>query len=215
MASWWRSCRCAGVRSSDPEANHTVKSGAGDLADVYFHFVALSPSERQAVIDLVPAIRAGRLELVAEKITELRPGEPPRISHKQAIPANALADPLRMKFDMEYSRASWKNPRSGSYFTFEGITAARDRVIALRPGSSDKPTSGKRGRKVKFSWDLIKQEVKRLFAKGGLPAVSDASKLADYFLRWCDHQGIKEIPQYDTIRLKIGSWLTKGFPHDN
>jgi hypothetical protein len=46
------------------------------LADAYFHFRATgSRSDRQATIDLLAAIRSGKLgELIAGKTTELRAG---------------------------------------------------------------------------------------------------------------------------------------------
>ena len=140
------------------------------LANAYFHFIALSPSERQARIDLVSAIRAGGLELIAGKITEHRPGETqPRISHNEAIPAAALTDRLMMTFDLELSSALWENPPPNSYFTFEGITVARDQVLALRPVP---PAQAKtvnvepKGDGEKYRWDIISTELGVLIYAG-------------------------------------------------
>jgi hypothetical protein len=105
------------------------------LADAYFHFRATAPSDQQATIDFSTALRAGQLgELIAGKVTELRPGGmPPLTEFNVPIPAAALADRLRMKFHWELSKGTWKNPPPGSYFIFEGVTVERDRLLALRP----------------------------------------------------------------------------------
>jgi hypothetical protein len=106
------------------------------LADAYFHFRATgSRSDRQATIDLLAAIRSGKLgELIAGKTTELRAGgAKPRNYFNQPIPAEALADRLLMTFNFELSEGKWKNRPPGSYFIFECITVERDRVLALRP----------------------------------------------------------------------------------
>ena len=66
-------------------------------------------------------------------MTELRAGGQPRNDFNQPIPAEALADRLGMTFDYELSKGKWETPSQGSYFTFEGVTVERDRVLALRP----------------------------------------------------------------------------------
>ena len=55
------------------------------LADAYFHFRATSPSDQQATIDFSTALRAGQLgELIAGKMTELRPGGMPPLTVQRA-----------------------------------------------------------------------------------------------------------------------------------
>jgi hypothetical protein len=128
------------------------------LADAYFHFVATSPSERQAAMDLSAAIRAEQLgELLAEKVTELRSGDTqPRTTLRVSIPTEAPADRTGMFFDWESSKAMWKNGES--HFTFEGINVARDRVLAVQPAPAH-ATEPKRqrsgGRSPTFDWDVV------------------------------------------------------------
>ncbi len=187
------------------------------LADVYFHFVALSPSPRQATIELAQVIREGRLELAAGKITELRPGGAQQgISHNKVIEPTALLDRLRMTFDWEFSRAIWKNPPPGSYFMFENITAARDQVVALRPLPSITPTatSLQRGRRAKFNWDLLVAEVIYRAHEIGPSALASDLRLAEDLVRWCERQGLKEIPEIDTVRKKLRIWLSR-YPRRN
>src|SRR5271165_1323889 len=80
------------------------------LADTYYHFLTLAPSPRKATIDLVSVIRQKQLELRSERIREYRPGEtdPQTPKDQETIPAEALADPVKMTFDWEFSCATWK-----------------------------------------------------------------------------------------------------------
>ncbi len=81
------------------------------LARAYFHFVGSSPSERQAIIDLMTLIRSRRLKLRAGQVREFLPGQAqPCVRYDEVIPSAALDDRPGMKFDLEYSSATWKNP---------------------------------------------------------------------------------------------------------
>jgi hypothetical protein len=182
------------------------------LADAYFHFRETgSRSDRQAVIELSPTIRAGKLgKPIAGKTTELRAGGmEPRITLDQPIPAAALADPLGMKFDWELSKALWKS--QAGYFSFESITVERNRVLALRrPTSPTIPKGLKRGPrgygdremepfKIKFYAMLYENDVA---ADANIAVEAYARDLMD----WGERNELKT-PKRTTMFDAISEWL--------
>lgn len=141
------------------------------LSEVYFHFVALSPSERQATINLVSAIREGHLELRAGKVTEFRP-DGNQITYNKVVPEAALADRLGMKFDWELSHAQWRKSKGlppDTYSMFEEITASRDQVLKLRPVSADKSGKHAGGQPRTYNRETVLIEGVVLIIKEGLP----------------------------------------------
>jgi hypothetical protein len=180
------------------------------LADVYFHFLALSPSPRQAGMELAHAIRNKKLKLIAGSMEERRRGEKPRINHNKQIPANALTDQLRMKFDWELSSAVWKGP---DRFEFWDISAARDDVIALRPAPSsannDIVKRFRGGRRPAYEWDAIFAIVLRLYDEDGRPDVKSYRKFAKRVCDTCSKDGMEPVPGEHTVREKLSIWFGK------
>ena len=144
------------------------------LADAFFHFWEMgSRSDLQAKIDLFQAIRAKNLgKLISGKMTELRGGEPPKITYNTPVPDEALSD-LGAEFYCELSRGIWMVSPSGSgAFNFEDLTLERELVLAVRPlpVAENIAKGAKRGPKgyraeelkpleVKFYWMLTDNDV--------------------------------------------------------
>lgn len=189
------------ITHSDPERVR--------LESVYYHFLALAPSPRKATIDLSSAIREGQLGLSAGKVIELRPGKTqPVITFNQAIPADAIADRMRITFDWEFSKAIWEQRPPRSYFTFENITAARDQVLALRPGPNDaEPKRRGGGRKAQFNWDEVWACICCLLHDEGWPEKGDLRKFAKKVCDACAGVGMEPTPDPDTVRKKLTTLL--------
>ena len=181
------------------------------LADAYFHFVATSPSERQATIDLSAAIRAEQLgELLSEKVTELRSGDTQ--SHTTlgvSIPAEALADRTGTVFDWESSKATWEKRQS--HFTFEVITVARDRVLAVRPAPAHitKPKRQRSGGlSPRFDWDAVVAQTLALLEEQGWPDIKSRREFAKEICDECAKAGMEPTPGDNTVRDKLSIWLS-------
>jgi hypothetical protein len=88
-------------------------------------------------------------------------------------------------------------------------TVRRDDVLGLvdagKPDATSDSPPTRRGRISKFDWDRLAAEIIRLAHVKALPA--DDKKLTDMLIKWCDDQGMTNIPEYDTIRKKVGVWL--------
>ena len=54
-------------------------------------------------------------------------------------------------------------------------------------------------------WDRLMAEVLLMVREKRLPA--EDTKLTDQLLQWCGDQRMTNIPEYDTIRKKVGVWL--------
>jgi hypothetical protein len=65
-----------------------------------------------------------------------------------------------------------------------------------------------RGRKTKFSWDIIGAEVFRRLYEDGLPAPGEVTEFSDNVLQWCDGN-LEKVPDLDALRKKIGIWLSR------
>jgi hypothetical protein len=82
--------------------------------------------------------------------------------------------------------------------------------IKLAPG-------GKRGKKVKFHWDLLVAEVIRRVHEEGIEALANASNVATELRTYCfETLRLKdeEVPGIEAIRKKLRAWLSR-YPREN
>jgi hypothetical protein len=188
------------------------------LAAAYHHFLALGPSPERARIDLIAAMREGRLDLSAEVVTELfnapkyPPGAqppPPRVTRNAPIPEAALQPCPEGGFDLERSRLIWRNSATGSLVTFESITLSRDQVLALRPAPTDAEPKRRRGggRKAQFDWDQIHAHICHLIYEDGWPEHGDLREFAKKICDVCTEAGMQLIPDPETVRKKLTIFL--------
>ena len=188
------------------------------LAAAYHHFLALSPSPERARIDLIAAIRDGRVDLSAESVTELfrapthPPGArppPPKVTHNTPIPAAALQPCPEGGFDLERSSLIWRNSATASLLTFESITLSRDQVLALRPAPTNAETKRQRGggRKAQFDWDQVHAHICHLIFEDGWPEHGDLREYAKKICDICTEAGMEPAPDPETVRKKLTIYL--------
>ena len=97
-----------------------------------------------------------------------------------------------------------ENPPPGSYFRYEGITAARDQVLALRPNSNVVAPESAKG---KYNWETIAIEFGRCVYSGEIdPERSSGHEATRLLQAWCAKR-FKAEPVDSTMRDHVDIWL--------
>jgi hypothetical protein len=97
------------------------------------------------------------------------------------------------------------NPETGRPYVW--TVSHKDVLNLIEDNTPSNKTGVKRGPKIKFNWNQLVAEVIRIEHVEGLPAGD--SELAGALLTWCGEQELEDIPEYETIRKKVGIWLSR------
>jgi hypothetical protein len=197
----------------------SIESGPAEilLQAAWHWFVDQSPTEQNALTDLIKVCREGELELRAEKTTELfrapkyPPGAqppPPKITYSNVvIPLSALQPHEEFVFEPEHSCIHSRNPETGSLTTFENITVCRDQVLALRPCPPGLKRRRGGGRASRYDWDVVVAIAYRLLCEKGGHTVKSWREFAAEVCFACEQDGMDPVPDSDTVREKLSIWF--------
>jgi hypothetical protein len=220
------------AKTSSPDRN----PAANPLAAGFFALVKISPSERQARIDYIDAIRNGLLHSVGvtteyrsalprpHKPVMLKEGQPlppppplppapePLITRDRPIPPEALRSP-GLDLDLENSSGSWRNSSTGSLFRFSNIIISWPTLVTRWPGIKAASTLEMRdppGRKVEKDWEFGAILFGVLVYKGKIDPMSMPSKIsyrkATEILLEEWAKISENVPADSTVRTKVGTW---------